>query len=128
MKIAGDMLSFEQITIAQAEALRNERALNRRKFMIGLGLAGGAVGAGLLSGCSGGSSSTGVQASGPSETDILNFALNLEFLEATFYSFATQGKGLPAALIADSGPITGAPASKINFPDQQIEDIFNEIF
>jgi hypothetical protein len=128
MKIAGDMLGFEQIMLDQAEALRNERALNRRKFMIGLGLAGGAVGAGLLSGCSSGGSSTGVQASGPSETDILNFALNLEFLEATFYSFATHGKDLPAALIADSGPITGAPASKINFPDQQIEDIFNEIY
>lgn len=129
-----DLQSLKLITVEQAEAVREQRAVNRRKFMLGLGLAGGAVGAGLI-GCGGSSNSSsnssspsGVIAAGPSETDVLNFALNLEFLEATFYSFATQGVDLPASLTAGSGAITGAPTAKINFPNQQITDIFNEIF
>jgi hypothetical protein len=126
-----DMKALEQITVEQAEALRERRALNRRKFMTGLGFAGAAAGVGLL-GCSGSSNMSGgsgsVMAAGPSETDVLNFALNLEFLESTFYSFATQGVDLPSSLTAGGGSVTGAPTSKIVFPNQQITDIFNEIF
>lgn len=122
-----EISSPEQITLEQAEALRDHRALNRRKFMAGLGFA--AAGIGLLSGCDdSGSMSSGVMAAGPSETDVLNFALNLEYLEATFYSFATQGTDLPPSLTAGSGAVTGQPSSKIAFPNQQITDIFNEIF
>jgi Ferritin-like domain len=121
---------LDQITVEQAKAIRSERVLNRRRFMTGLSLAGAAGGVALLGGCSssnvGGSSSA--MAAGPSETDVLNFALNLEYLEATFYSFVTQGIDLPSSLIAGSGAITGAPIAKIAFPDQQITDIFNEIF
>jgi hypothetical protein len=127
-----DLQSFTQMTIEEAEALRDRRALNRRKFMAGLGLASAAAGIGLLSGCDDSHSmSTGtgsVMAAGPSETDVLNFALNLEYLEATFYSFATQGTDLPASLTAGSGAITGQPSSKIAFANQQITDVFNEIF
>jgi hypothetical protein len=127
-----DIQDLELITVEQAEALRNHRAINRRKFMAGIGLAGAAAGAALLGGCSSNntmaSGSGGVMAAGPSETDVLNFALNLEFLEATFYSFATQGVDLPSSLTTGSGAITGAPTSKIAFPNQQITDIFNEIF
>jgi hypothetical protein len=121
---------FEQITVEQAKAIRAERTLNRRRFMTGLSLAGAAGSMALLGGC-GNSHSNGsstVMAAGPSETDVLNFALNLEYLEATFYSFATQGTDLPSNLTAGSGAITGAPSAKIAFPNQQITDIFNEIF
>jgi Ferritin-like domain len=116
------------ITVEQAQAMKEQRALNRRKFMIGMSLAGGAVGA-SLAGCSSESNQTPstVLAAGPSEFDILNFALNLEFLETTFYSFATQGTDLPASLIAGSGPVTGAP-SKLTFLNQQVTDLLNEIF
>lgn len=119
---------LEMITVEQAQAMKEQRALNRRKFMIGMGLAGGAVGA-SLAGCNSESNQTPstVLAAGPSEFDILNFALNLEFLETTFYSFATQGTDLPASLIAGSGPVTGAP-SKLTFLNQQITDVLNEIF
>jgi Ferritin-like domain len=121
---------FEQITVEQAKAIRAERTLNRRRFMTGLSLAGAAGSMALLGGC-GNSHSNGsstVMAAGPSETDVLNFALNLEYLESTFYSFATQGTDLPSNLTAGSGAITGAPSAKIAFPNQQITDIFNEIF
>jgi len=126
-----DTKSLELITVEQAEALRERRALNRRRFMTGLGFAGAAAGVSLLGGCDGSSkmsSGNNVMAAGPSEMDVLNFALNLEYLESTFYSFATQGVDLPSSLTAGSGAITGQPASKIAFPNQQITDIFNEIF
>jgi len=121
-------LKLEPITVEQAETIRTQRALSRRRFLTGLGIAGAAVtGGGLLSGCSGNASSN-VMAAGPSEIDVLNFALNLEYLEATFYSFVTQGTDLPSSLTAGSGAITGNPPSKIAFADQQTTDIFNEIF
>ncbi len=120
--------ALESITVEEAKALREQRTIGRRKFMVGLGLAGAATGAALLSGCNGSYSNNTVSAAGPSETDVLNFALNLEYLESTFYSFATQGTDLPSSLIAGSGPITGQPTGKIAFANQQITDIFNEIF
>ena len=41
-------------------------------------------------------------------TDILNFALNLECLEAEFYSWAAYGKGLNATM-RGGGPETDGP-------------------
>jgi hypothetical protein len=118
--------SMQEISVEQARALSDQRKLNRRRFMSLASLAGGVA---LVSGCSSSNSSPGgAMAAGPSETDVLNFALNLEYLEATFYSFATQGADLPASLVEGSGTVTGAPQEAIAFPNQQITDIFNEIY
>ena len=43
-----------------------------------------------------------------SETDILNFALNLEYLEAEFYTYASTGKSITSLGIGIDGVATGA--------------------
>ena len=68
---------------------------------------------------------------GPGQSDVLAFALNLEYLEATFYSYITQGADLPSDTTVSSGAITGAPAAKITFAGANaavITDMLNEIY
>ena len=116
--------------VASAEKLNkiaDRRALNRRHFLAALGMTGAAAGAGLMSGCSQSAVVPANTSLASSQTDILNFALNFKYLEATFYSYVVTGKDLTGTAVTNTGAITGTPASQPTFASQKITDLLNEI-
>ncbi len=96
---------------------------SRRSFLAGMGVAG--AGALAVAGC--GSPTPYVTAATQAEIDLLNFALNLEYLEATFYSYIVTGKDLDGSNTGGGPAPTGVPGA-ITFPNQQIADLFAEIY
>lgn len=90
--------------------------VSRRKFARTALAAGFAVGAaGLIDGAS-----SEAEAQAITDTDILNFALNLEYLEAEFYTVVTSGVtidqapfSIPISGVGTPGPTTGA--GRLNF-------------
>lgn len=94
-----------------------DRPFTRRSFTKGIGLAtAGIAGASVLGGMASKALAQNLSSSSPgtsqiTDTDILNFALNLEYLEAEFYAVATYGATLvQLGVISQSdttGPTTG---------------------
>jgi hypothetical protein len=74
------------------------------------------------------SASAAVESNSISDSAILNFALNLEYLEAEFYSYAVFGSGLPSNLTHGKGrrgPVEGGRA--VPFKSKGIRQFATEI-
>lgn len=120
----GELMSIAKTLVEMTQDMREER-FERRKLLIGA-LSGGAtlVGGAMLAGCGGDSANpiTGLNV----DADILNFALNLEYLEAEYYLRATTGQGLDTADIGSNpGNVTGG--SKVAFSTPAFRDYGTEI-
>lgn len=93
----------------------SKRRLERREFFRALGGAGGLVaGAGAMM-----HARPAFAQAAPSDQDVLNFALNLEYLEANFYSFAVFGSAISDDLTTgagDRGAATGGRQVTFNDP------------
>ncbi len=101
---------------------RAERRNQRRDFFkTAMGAAAAGVTAFTLASKAGAQSTV-------TDTDVLNFALNLEYLEAQFYAFAANGTGLASSQLTGTGTqgaVTGG--RKVTFTDPVVARYAQEI-
>ena len=110
--------------VLEAFEARAERRNARRDFFKAFGTASAIAGGFALVN----QSSPAEAQAAPSDGDILNFALNLEYLEAQFYSYAATGNGLAANLLAGSGTAGAATGGrKATFTDPLVARYAREI-
>ena len=105
------------------------KGLSRRGFLATMGIGAGSAAITLAAGCSGSASpvaTTTTTTTTITDADILNFALNLEYLEAEFYLRATTGAGLSAT---DAGPNAGTVTggAQVPFVTPSIQEYAMEI-
>jgi hypothetical protein len=94
----------QESTLIDALQQRAEKRADRRRFFTKTsGFAAGLAGGAILTACGGGGSDSIAQTAGPTDVQILNFALNLEYLESQFYQYAVFGAGLPAGQLTGTG-------------------------
>lgn len=99
------------------------QAANRRSFLKKVGMASAALGVA-------GTAKTFAQSAAPTDIDILNFALNLEYLEAEFYTVATSGQnisqiGISVAGAGTAGATTGG--ARVTFTNAEVRGLAMEL-
>jgi hypothetical protein len=110
---------------------RAGKLAERRQFFVRTGAVGaGLMGGMVLSACGDSVGDAVAEAVNhkASDPEILNFALNLEYLEAQFYQFAVFGAGLTADMlggVGTRGAVTGGRA--VSFRDPLVAQYAREI-
>lgn len=130
-------MNNEKALIQSLEARARHQEERRAFFRASGGAAVAFAGASLLSGCFEDDSDrprnppvtgTPPPAPGISDADVLNFALNLEYLEAQFYAFAAFGQGLPDNLLNGAGTRGQVRGGRqVNFTDPLVAQYAREI-
>ena len=113
-------MTDQALTVDSLEAVARRREERRALFRaIGVAAASGSLGLAATP--------AGAQAA-PTDADILNFALNLEYLEAQFYFFAVFGEGLPNSLLGGNGTQGAVRGGRrVNFTDPVVAAYAREI-
>ncbi|SDQ52704.1 ferritin-like domain-containing protein [Quadrisphaera sp. DSM 44207] len=122
----GKSLVADMIT-RSAETPSDRRRFLRSAGLMGLGVLGAGV-AGTATAASAAAAANGLDDDGVSDATVLNFALNLEYLEAEFYSYAAFGHGLENALTTGTGTRGGVKGGRrVPFESRVIKQYAEEI-
>ena len=121
----------QHLLIAEVLERQAQRQRARREFLKFAGASSAALaGTAMLASC-GGDNKTETPATPATKIgdgDILNFALNLEYLEAQFYTYAVTGAGLPANLLTGTGTQGAATGGRaVTFTDPLVGAYAREI-
>jgi len=118
------VLNDDTMIAAPTGAAESLTISGRRGLLRNVGMGAALIGAAAV-----GFSRKAEAQTAPSDVDILNFALNLEYLEAEFYQMAVHGHGLDAANSTGTGGNPGAVngGGKVAFTSKYVRQYAEEI-